>query len=72
MKQSQRIAIDMAAAGCISGTVDEWPLLRQVLRELGHEIPDGTPYQEVVALCRDIEVELRQQDRANSEGRING
>jgi hypothetical protein len=34
--------IEMAAKGCISGTLNEWPMLRKSLRENGLNLSDDT------------------------------
>ena len=46
------LQIEMAAKGCVSGTLKEWPMLAAALRKLGHELPPTTPAQELRDLCR--------------------
>lgn len=48
------IQIGLAAMGCISGTLAEWPHLKTALRAKGYNLPDTMPAIELVNLCRDI------------------
>lgn len=46
------LQVEMAAKGCVSGTLREWPMLARALRELGHNLPPSTPAATLRALCR--------------------
>lgn len=52
MEAAHWLQIEMAAKGCVSGTLKEWPMLAAALRKLGHELPPTTPAQELRNLCR--------------------
>lgn len=49
-----RIQIEMAANGCISGTLSEWPHLKHALRKLGYKLRDNESAESVCALCKTI------------------
>jgi len=53
-KSQARVQIEMAAKGCISGTLSEWPLLKSVLKELGYDLPDHTASITLSRLCRKL------------------
>lgn len=45
------LQVEMAAKGCVSGTLSEWPMLSRALKELGHDLPPSTPAATLRALC---------------------
>ena len=49
-----RIQIEQAAAGCISGTLSEWPHLKHALRERGYRLSNAEPAASLAELCRTI------------------
>jgi len=59
------IQIEMAAAGCISGTLTEWPLLKQALFECDVTLLDNSSSIFVQCICRDL-IKIRDEDRAAS------
>lgn len=46
-----RLQIEMAAAGCVSGTLAEWPHLKAALRRWGVQLPDSTTARELKREC---------------------
>jgi len=46
------LQVEMAAKGCVSGTLREWPMLARALKELGHDLPPSTPAATLRDLCR--------------------
>lgn len=42
MDEQLWLQIEMAAKGCVSGTLREWPMLKRALAEQGYELPDIT------------------------------
>ena len=50
----RQLAIEQAAAGCVSGHLSEWPVLSKALEELGHGIPPDTDASRLRELCRSI------------------
>lgn len=46
--------IRMAATGCISGTLVEWPHLYWALEKLGHKVSPDMTAIEVKRICRRI------------------
>lgn len=42
LNPSHQLAIEMAARGCVSGTLDEWPALLSALLKLGEPVTLGT------------------------------
>ncbi len=47
------IQVEMAARGCVSGTLEEWPHLARALKRLGHEdLPSTTWAGELRRLCQ--------------------
>lgn len=51
----ERLAVRQAAAGCISGTLAEWPLLVSAFRKSGLVIPETIGAPAVKALARFLE-----------------
>lgn len=54
-----RLQIEMAASGCISGTLSEWPHLNAALTRLGFDLPLDTRAIELTRICKSI---LRRSD----------
>lgn len=50
----ERIQIEQAAAGCISGTLAEWPHLKAALRKRGCRIMDSEPAESLREVCKTI------------------
>lgn len=48
------LQIEVASKGCISGTLAEWPHLKQALRKLGYSLPDFTLAGELRDICKEI------------------
>ncbi len=48
------INIQMAARGCISGRLKEWPVLIYELKKYNYSIDPETSCLEVVKICREI------------------
>ena len=46
------IQIEMAAKGCVSGTLAEWPHLKSALRKRGIQMLDTANTQEMRAVCQ--------------------
>jgi hypothetical protein len=43
--------IEMAAKGCVSGTLSEWPMLRKSLRENGLYLDNNTDANTIRKIC---------------------
>lgn len=54
MTQHDRDQIEMAAAGCVSGSLADWPLLAGALRRLGLDLPGSTEAWRLRNLCEVI------------------
>lgn len=57
MKQQEEfydMQIEMAAGGCISGTLSEWPGLNAALHHHNIDLPPSTPASELRTACRDL------------------
>jgi hypothetical protein len=48
----EMIQIEMAAKGCVSGTLKEWPHLKSALRKRGVRMLDTANAQEMTAVCK--------------------
>lgn len=48
----EMIQIEQDAAGCISGTLAEWPHLKSALRKRGIKMLDTANAQEMRAVCQ--------------------
>ena len=48
----EMIQIEMAARGCISGTLTEWPHLKSALRKRGIRMLDTATAEEMRKVCR--------------------
>jgi hypothetical protein len=59
LTKHQRVQIEMAAMGAVSGTIIEWPHLRRALRALGYELPDDASALEMREMCREVLKEKR-------------
>jgi len=46
------LQVEMAAKGCVSGTLREWPMLNRAMLELGHNLPPATLAATLRDLCR--------------------
>ncbi len=53
-KSQGRVQIEMAAKGCISGTLSEWPHLKSVLRKAGYDLPGHTSAFTLTKLCKEL------------------
>ena len=53
MKTRHRLALEAAARGLVSGTLEEWPLLAAALRESGHPLPLTAGLREMRAAAQD-------------------
>lgn len=54
MSPENNLQIEMAARGCVSGTLEEWPALNIALVKFGLELPKETPASELKDLCSKI------------------
>lgn len=45
------LQIEMAAKGCVSGTLDEWPHLKSALRKRGIHLDGSTQSVEIKRIC---------------------
>jgi hypothetical protein len=45
------VGIEMAAYGCINGSLSEWPVLNAELRDLGFNFPSSTPASTLILVC---------------------
>lgn len=45
------VQIDCAARGLVSGTLGEWPFLKNALRKRGIFLPDSTDAMELKRIC---------------------
>lgn len=54
LSEYERIAVEMAGIGCISGTLNEWPFLLVALRKLGYEVTRDTTSTEAKKICRKL------------------
>ncbi len=54
LSERERIALEMAAAGSVSGTLAEWPVLAAAFRVLGEDVPLCTGALELKARVREI------------------
>lgn len=48
------LQIEMAAAGCVSGTLSEWPHLNNALKRVGIELPSNTEAWGLRNLCQQL------------------
>jgi hypothetical protein len=46
------LQIQQAAKGCVSGTLAEWPYLKDALKVQGIFLPDSAPASELVKVCK--------------------
>jgi len=51
-KSQEMLQIEMAANGCVSGTLAEWPHLKSALRKRGIRMLDNAPAEDIKAVCR--------------------
>lgn len=49
-----RLQVQMAAKGCVSGTLAEWPYLAGALRRYGFDLPPETEARHLRDLSREI------------------
>lgn len=55
LSEHLRMQVKIAAQGCISGTLGEWPHLRHALKLLGHDMPKDTICNPTVReLCKKL------------------
>lgn len=52
----------MAAKGCVSGTLSEWPMLKRALNEHGYDLLPSTPAGMLRSICRIILDDIPQYD----------
>lgn len=55
MKQPNKLQVEMAAKGAVSGTAREWPLLKQALIDAGYTVGDDTPAAELKRMAKEAE-----------------
>lgn len=46
------LQVEMAARGCISGQLREWPDLQTALRRAGYSLADSTHAYQIKTICR--------------------
>jgi hypothetical protein len=56
----EMIQIEQAAAGCVSGTLAEWPHLKSALRRRGIKLSDSTTADKVREVCKQYLTEQKQ------------
>jgi len=54
MNDHYQLQIKMAAKGCVSGTLSEWPHLAAALKSAGFDLPLTTEARHLIDLCREI------------------
>lgn len=54
LNDHDRLQIEMAAQGCVSGTLAEWPHLMGALRRAGFDLPAKTEAWRLRGLSRQI------------------
>lgn len=54
MTMDDKLQIKQAAAGCISGTLCEWPMLSRALDNLGYKLPKTTTARDLKLVCKTI------------------
>lgn len=54
LNEHDRLQIEMAAQGCVSGTLAEWPHLMGALRRVGFDLPAKTEAWRLRNLCQQI------------------
>lgn len=64
LTKSDWLQIEMAARGCVSGSSDDWPLLRDAIEKLlGHPLPIRRPASWLSGFCEAVVLlRLRGQD----------
>ena len=51
-ESQEMLQIEMAAKGCVSGTLAEWPHLERALRKRGIDMANTATAQEMQAACK--------------------
>ena len=51
-REHEMLQIEMAAMGCVSGTLAEWPHLRSALRKRGISMLNTATADEMRAVCK--------------------
>lgn len=51
-ESQEMMQIEMAANGCVSGTLSEWPHLKHALRKRGIDMPCTATAQEMRDVCK--------------------
>lgn len=59
LKEHHILAIEMAAKGCVSGTLKEWPFLLQAFSILAVQGNDGMRRDEMIAIASAIHEKLK-------------
>lgn len=63
-----RLQIEQAAAGCVSGQLDEWPMLIDALEYFGQKVSETTTVFDAKEMSRDVLARLRNEELM----RVNG
>lgn len=61
-----QLQIEQAASGCISGYLNEWPVLHAALSHEGLDLPDNTPSSTLKKICQMI-LELDKASQLQNE-----
>ena len=67
MTEHQRLQVKMAANGCISGTLDEWPNLFVTMKNLGADVKGSTTAYEAKLLCQQLLMNEEQHEVEREE-----
>lgn len=62
LERDDWLQIKMAAAGCISGVLGEWPMLHQALHQHGIDLPPSVTARTLTRICRLLNLEMEMNN----------